>query len=171
MADEPVFTAAADRARLDWGMVYIAEAHATDEWPISSSRFNGDEGPVNVPQPKSTEERCDVARQFARRFVKGDGAERIKLLVDPLLPRDGERLQSEQKLVEPFEEAFAPWPLRLYVVQDGKLLYKAQPDSCSYDIAHFRSWLIAHIAEPIAARQEKEEEEAEEEAEAEEEEQ
>jgi len=45
----------------DFKLVYISEAHATDEWPIGSARFNGDRGVVAICQPKSTRERCEVA--------------------------------------------------------------------------------------------------------------
>ncbi len=37
-------------ARAGAAIVYIAEAHATDEWPISSARANGGRGPVCVAQ-------------------------------------------------------------------------------------------------------------------------
>jgi hypothetical protein len=31
-----------------WKFVYIAEAHAMDEWPVKSARFNQGRGPVVV---------------------------------------------------------------------------------------------------------------------------
>ena len=47
-------------------IVYISEAHAVDEWPISSARCNGDRGVVAIAQPKSTSERCEVAARSVR---------------------------------------------------------------------------------------------------------
>ena len=35
-------------ASADFAMLYIAEAHAQDEWPISSSRCNAQRGPVRL---------------------------------------------------------------------------------------------------------------------------
>ena len=80
-----------------WLVVYVAEAHATDEWPISSARFNGSQA-----QTRTTRARADAARAFARDFeLEGLGA----LAVDA--PEEG----------EPFDAAFAPWPVRFYVLQ------------------------------------------------------
>lgn len=47
--------------------VYIAEAHAVDEWPIRSSRYNKEET-VSVTQTRTTEERVVQARAFYHRF-------------------------------------------------------------------------------------------------------
>ncbi len=50
------------RQRAAFLMVYIAEAHAADEWPISSARFNEGRGAVNIRQHKSNEERIAAAK-------------------------------------------------------------------------------------------------------------
>lgn len=50
------------RQRAAFLMVYIAEAHAADEWPISSARFNEGRGAVNIKQHKSNEERIAAAK-------------------------------------------------------------------------------------------------------------
>ncbi|KAF8064545.1 Ank3 [Scenedesmus sp. PABB004] len=60
-------------------VVYIAEAHAEDEWPIKSSRFNGGRGPVCIPQHATTAARCVAAAAFAAAFGL-----RLPLLVDPV---------------------------------------------------------------------------------------
>jgi hypothetical protein len=46
MARSPAGAAAAD-----WRFVYVAEAHAQDEWPLRSARFSADGQPVVVDQP------------------------------------------------------------------------------------------------------------------------
>lgn len=109
-------------------MIYIAEAHAMDEWPVTSGRFNQDRGPVIIPrQPTKANERCDLARQFAQNFgmaVTTNKDNIVELLVDD--PEQG----------DPFERDYAPWPLRLYLVDaQGKLEWIAQPKDCSYDLA------------------------------------
>ncbi|CAB9505891.1 expressed unknown protein [Seminavis robusta] len=107
-------------------MVYIAEAHAMDEWPVTSGRFNKT-GPVLIEkQPTLAAERCQLARQFAKHFDMMDATNKtvVELLVDD--PEQG----------DPFETAYAPWPLRLYLVDaHGKLEWIAQPKDCSYEEA------------------------------------
>mmetsp|Transcript_26223 Transcript_26223/g.66740 ORF Transcript_26223/g.66740 Transcript_26223/m.66740 type:complete len:260 (-) Transcript_26223:289-1068(-) len=91
-------------------VVYVAEAHATDEWPIRSARYNGCRGPVCVKQHRTTAERCAAASAFVRDFgwegVQEAGVMRV--LVEPVAPGGG---QSE------FDRALAPWPIRFYVVE------------------------------------------------------
>ena len=106
--------------------VYILEAHATDEWPINSSRYNGNRGPVNVIQPKTNEERLSLASRFRSDF---DCME-IDMLVDSV---DNE-----------MEKTFAPWPLRFYGIQSCRLSYIANPKDCSYDLAEVRNWCLAN---------------------------
>lgn len=102
--------------------VYIREAHATDEWPISSSRCNGGRGVVNVNQHKTASERCAVAEQFSKDFGL-----RFPLLVDAM--------------DDSFDSVYAPWPLRFFVVHLGKLLYIAYPQKASFNLAECREVL------------------------------
>ncbi|KAK9865006.1 hypothetical protein WJX84_011840 [Apatococcus fuscideae] len=88
--------------------IYITEAHAMDEWPINSARCNGDRGPVNVLQPTSDEERCNLARTFCTNFDF-----KVPMVVDPVS--------------NPFDQEFARWPLRFYILHKGKLANKAFP--------------------------------------------
>jgi len=82
--------------------VYIVEAHAVDEWPV------GD--PLKITQPICTIERCGVARAFVR-----DYKFQVPMVVDTI--------ENE------FSERFAAWPIRFYVVEEGRrLAFKAQPD-------------------------------------------
>lgn len=54
--------------RIAFRFVYIAEAHATDEWPISSGRCNGDRGAVNIARHSSDADRRRAAAEFAAAF-------------------------------------------------------------------------------------------------------
>jgi hypothetical protein len=54
--------------KCDWMMVYIQEAHAQDEWPISSGRYVPNGKPVIVNQPKSSTERINVCRDFMETY-------------------------------------------------------------------------------------------------------
>lgn len=102
--------------------MYIAEAHAMDEWPLHSARFNKGRGPVVVEkQPRFASERCHLARKFVEDFELNLSSS--EFLVDD--PEQG----------EPFEKAYAPWPLRLYVICDSKIEWIVEPRDCSFDDA------------------------------------
>jgi len=104
--------------------VYIAEAHAMDEWPVLSGRFNQGRGPVVVKQqPTRGTERCRLARSFASDFGMDPQASNYEILVDD--PEEG----------EPFEKMYAPWPLRIYIMKGAKIEWIAEPESCSFDKA------------------------------------
>jgi len=107
-----------------WKFVYIAEAHAMDEWPLQSARFNQGRGPVVVEkQPTTASERCALARKFARDFAMSLSESSYEFLVDD--PETGDQ----------FEKAYAPWPLRLYLICDSTIEWIAEPRACSYDDA------------------------------------
>jgi hypothetical protein len=104
-----------------WKFVYIAEAHAMDEWPVKSARFNQGRGPVVVEkQPTTMTERCALARKFVSDFSMNLSESSYEVLVDD--PEKG----------DPFEKTYAPWPLRLYLICDSKIEWIAEPRSCSY---------------------------------------
>ncbi|KAI7840527.1 hypothetical protein COHA_005826 [Chlorella ohadii] len=46
----------------------------------------------------------------------------------------------------PFDAAFAPWPLRFYILHRGCIAYKAQPRECSYSLSELRERLL-HLLE------------------------
>ena len=45
-------------------MVYIAEVHVQDEWPISSGRYTADGCPLQVDQPTMVAQRIHAALTF-----------------------------------------------------------------------------------------------------------
>jgi hypothetical protein len=72
---------------------------------------------VAVAQPTTLEARLALAR----RFVDEYGIDMDTFVDDP-----------EQG--EPFEKLYAPWPLRLYVLDAaGTVEWVAEPDKCSFD--------------------------------------
>ena len=104
--------------------VYVAEAHAQDEWPLRSARFAA--APIVVDQPRTLAARLALARRYA-----ADYGITSPVVVDD--PRD-----------EGFERAYAPWPLRLYVVRGAAVAWIAEPDGASYErsIAELRAMLL-----------------------------
>jgi hypothetical protein len=104
-------------------LIYIAEAHAADTWPINSSRYDG---PANtVHTPSSLEER----RALAHRMLDALPCLReLPILIDALDDR--------------FLSTYAAWPIRLYAVStDGRLAGISQPCGSMIDITPFRRWL------------------------------
>lgn len=100
--------------------VYIAEAHACDEWPVGH--------PVLVRQTHTTEERLGVARQRLKDLGVG---EEFARLVD--LAEHNE-----------FHAHYACWPLRWYMVEGGgrALSGIAQPRFSGYDVAELVGWVV-----------------------------
>lgn len=88
-------------------VIYIAEAHAIDEWPV------GD--PLKIMQPISTIERVGIASKFKKDY-------------NFLLPMLVDTVQNE------FEQTYSAWPIRFYVIHEDKIVFKANPDALNtYD--------------------------------------
>ena len=99
------------RDRANVVFVYIAEAHALDEWQMQS---NVDEG-VLLRQHVTIDERFAAAREGVRRLG----------LTMPVLV-DG--------MDDAVSAAFAAWPERLYVAEPGgRLVYVGGPGPFEFD--------------------------------------
>ena len=99
------------RDRANVAFVYIAEAHAVDEWQLAS---NVDES-VLLRQHTTLDERFAAARE---------GVERLGLTMPVLV--DG--------MDDAVSEAFAAWPERLYVAAPGgRLAYVGGPGPFEFD--------------------------------------
>ena len=91
--------------------IYIAEAHAMDEWPVRSGRFTKDGEPIVVNQPTSLPDRCALAQKFITDYHFD-----LETFVD--IPESN----------DPFERAFAPWPLRFFLVDaEDRLQFVSEP--------------------------------------------
>jgi len=102
-------------------IVYITEAHSRDEWPVGKTISFCD-------QPKTIQERSNLAKKYQE-----DNKLSIPVAVD-LMENN-------------FENKFAAWPVRFYVVQNGKLVFKAQPDKefYGYDVNELSGWLERNV--------------------------
>jgi type I thyroxine 5'-deiodinase len=109
--------------KMEFLCIYIAEAHATDEWPISSARSSITGTPVNYRQAQSDEERIQAAKQFVKDY-KFEFHTVIDLISNP------------------FEELFAAWPLRYFVIHKEKLVFKAQPENSTYEFSELHDFLL-----------------------------
>jgi len=96
------------RGLVDFLLIYILEAHAQDEWPISSSRDNCGRI-VTYNQHKTIEDRISAAKDFKESFHL-----QMDVVVDAI--------------DNPFERAYAPWPLRFFILVDNKVQFIAQAE-------------------------------------------
>ena len=116
--------------------MYIAEAHAADEWPINSTRCNG---PANTLQaPTTLDERKAAARRMSAALALGGGGAGGE---------DGGMRVFSDDLDDAFLSAFAAWPIRLFGVRrDGTLGAIAQPEHAAFRLPPLRDWLLAECA-------------------------
>lgn len=99
--------------RAAFAFVYVAEAHAIDEWQLQS---NLDDGAL-LRQHRTLEDRFAAARE---------GVERLRLTLPVLVDPMG----------DPVSEAFAAWPERIYVVHpDGRIADVGGPGPWEFDPA------------------------------------
>lgn len=116
-------TTASDQ--VDFTLMYVQEAHATDLWPIRSSRANGSRGPVNIPSHQDDDERATVATRFVNDF----GMRNFRLFIDTLPD-------------EEFEKAYAPWPVRVFCFDGQKLSYISEPHNAEVPIWEVQGWML-----------------------------
>jgi hypothetical protein len=86
---------------------------------------------ICYPQPKSLDQRVAIAKDFVGRFQY-----ELELVVDPM--------------ENPAEEAFAAWPERLYVVGDGKIVYKGDVGPFGFKPDEVEQWLAARLGPEVA---------------------
>jgi hypothetical protein len=100
--------------------VYITEAHARNEWPVGNTVSFCD-------QPTTLAARCELAQLFVN-----DHSYLLPMAVDTMS--------------NAFQNAFAAWPFRFYIVSNGKLALKAQPDASSfhYHLDEVDEWIEAN---------------------------
>jgi hypothetical protein len=115
----------------DFVLVYIAEAHAADEWPA------GD--PFVYTQTHTKTERLKVARDFQQ--IMGLAQSPIRMVVDD--PEGIGTLPGNA-----FDTLYAPWPTRFYAVEHGLLQFKASPDvKHDYKLEDLRQWVSQRFPE------------------------
>lgn len=132
--------------------VYINEAHADDEWPVGNYLNHL----PSVDQPTTTASRRDVVGQHLIPF--------LRQAAPALLPPDTETTgtskatttskgiyQSKERsktneagpsvhwLLDPpefhvFEDVYAPWPIRFYIIAEGRLQFIANPKNAQFSL-------------------------------------
>ena len=109
------------RDRIDFVMVYILEAHASDEWPIYQ---------VEIEQHKSLEARISLADKYRKDF---DCHKDMAVLADTM--------------GNDFNTKYASWPFRFWVLQRREdqanvtVEFKAMPWESKYRIDDLTDFL------------------------------
>jgi len=80
---------------------------------------------VSVKQPCLISERVNLAKKFVDTF--GLGPE-MKVVVD-----DPDR--------NAFQSAYAPWPIRIFVIENSRIQYISSPKDCTHDVTVLGAWL------------------------------
>jgi hypothetical protein len=108
---------------VDFAFVYVAEAHANDEWQLPS---NLEDGAV-VNQQTTLEQRRQQAQETMVRLDLG-----LPLLLDEMDNRAS--------------AAFAAWPERLVLVgAEGRIVYPGSPGPWGFSPEEVREQLVAHL--------------------------
>jgi len=109
------------KQRVDFYVVYIAEAHTTDGWLTESNEQAG----ILIPQHQVLEDRLRCARLCASSLNLT-----IPMLVDTM---DNAAF-----------EAYSAWPERIYILTgDGRIHYKGGPGPFGFDPVEARNSLVA----------------------------
>jgi hypothetical protein len=95
-------------------MVFILEAHASDEWKLTSNIV------APIKQTKTLEDRFAASQQYQQLT----NLPWTILLDDPT--------------TNAFEAMYAPWPFRLYIIDANKsFAHIAEPVIDAFDLNHF----------------------------------
>lgn len=117
------------RGQVSFAAVYIQEAHAKDEWPISES-------PRDFNQHQTIDDRLAAARTLVSDFYV---APEVAWYVDTM--------------ANEFNKAYASWPFRFWVLCPGSphtIQFKPMPKEAMYDLDELRSHLHSHVGSPGA---------------------
>jgi len=103
----------------DFTMVYIEEAHPTEE-----ANFNGN---IEISSHQNLEERLAAAGILLDKMAGRMEVDRISLLVDTM--------------ANTISKAYCALPERLYVVLDGKISYEGREGPWGYNVAEVEEHL------------------------------
>lgn len=121
---------------IQWLVVYIAEAHADDEWPVASARYNrGQE--VHVLQTTSISSRIAQALKFYQDFSYTEDNKKWKLFVAP----PEEDWDYSRVELYGFESLYKPWPFRAYGFVNRMIDFMPEPHACELRIQEITQWL------------------------------
>ena len=118
---------------MDFLHVYIREAHATDQWPLGYA--------VQFEQHKTQGYRIECAKKCWADL-------------DWKMPSVTDHIDND------FNNAYAAWPERFFIVHEGRMQYIAYPEDASYDPTEITRWIEdfkAHMTTVVAGAAEQSE--------------
>jgi len=104
------------RDQADFLTVYIREAHANDEWPMGNT--------YSWNQPQVIEDRLLLAQRFVSEM-------------NYLVPVACDTIDNE------FNSIFSAWPERYFILQEGRLAFKAMPKFETHDFNDVEARLLS----------------------------
>jgi hypothetical protein len=105
-----------------FAFVYILEAHAVDEWPVRCTN-------ADLRQHKSLSDRANAAKRLVAEY--------------PLHPKLHLLLDNE---ANEFNNTYASWPFRYWVVQDGVVRVKMMPNGDKVTLTALQDWCAANLS-------------------------
>jgi len=104
-------------------IIYVSEAHASDEWPLGTN--------VCIPKHKTIEERIEVAK---KNLVEERSC-KIPVLVD--------------SMDDSFEGIYKGWPERYYIIRGRTLKLIGEPsnEGEGFDRTRVSWWLLSNLSE------------------------
>lgn len=102
--------------------VYIAEAHACDEWPINQLDNE-------IPRHQTIGDRRAAAESFVHAFPLHQAFE---VVLDTM--------------EDAFNREFASWPFRFWIILDGRVALKPLPQAAAYDVNELGRWLETYVS-------------------------
>ena len=112
--------------KADFATIYIAEAHAAEEWSLKHSSNAELDGKWDVAQPKTMDERMKVFTDWYE-------------WLSPTSPHFVDTISDEARF------AFNALPERLYIIEDGKVVYRGDAGPFGYHPEEIESWLVSRF--------------------------
>lgn len=84
-----------------------------------------------VPQPRSLEERLELAGRYEKEYLGCKGSS-MPLLVD--------------NMNNDLNRTYSLWPERFYIIEAGKVVYKGEPGPWGYSLESVRGWLAQRFS-------------------------
>lgn len=106
--------------------VYIAEAHAINEWPIRSARFA--EEPVSIKQSVLDEDRELSVATYCTNVTN------MEKYVAPVSTKD---------ITQNFEIVYKPWPFRIFGFIGNVLSFASEPKDQETVVETLFDWIKA----------------------------
>ena len=110
--------------KADFATIYIAEAHAAEEWSLKHSSNAELDGKWDVAQPKTMDERMKVFTDWYE-------------WLSPTSPHFVDTISDEARF------AFNALPERLYIIEDGKVVYRGDAGPFGYRESFLEQFTLA----------------------------